>query len=175
MKARPYDKSMLFMGVLSTRGFPSSLEKKLESLYGPILLRTEPFPFDFTDYYVSEMGEGIARFFIAFSALIAPDSLADVKTVTDEIEKEYSEDGKRKINLDPGLLTEANIILATTKNRSHRIAIGRNLYGEVTLIYQNHRYNALPWTYADYRSEKVQEMLISFRKEYLKARKADQN
>ena len=92
--------------------------------------------------------------------------------MTDAIELEYAEEGKRKINLDPGILTEANIILATTKNRSHRIAIGKNLYGEVTLIYQNHKYNALPWTYADYKSEKVQDILLSFRKEYLQLRKS---
>ena len=95
----------------------------------------------------------------------------DIKTMTDSIEMEYSEDGKRKINLDPGILTEANIVLATTKNRSHRIAIGRNLYAEVTLIYQDHGYKALPWTYADYRSDEVQRILLGFRKEYLQLRK----
>ena len=172
MIAREYDKAMLFMGVLSTRGFPESLLNKLETLYGPILIKSTPFPFDFTDYYVEEMGEGIERFFIAFPNLISPDRLADIKTMTDAIEFEYAEEGKRKINLDPGILTEANIILATTKNRSHRIAIGKNLYGEVTLIYQNHKYNALPWTYADYKSEKVQDILLSFRKEYLQLRKS---
>ena len=66
---------------------------------------------------------------------------------------------------------EANIVLATTKNRSHRIAIGRNLYAEVTLIYQNHGYKALPWTYADYRSDEVQRILLGFRNEYLHLRK----
>ena len=171
MILRPYDKSTLFMGILTTRGFPASLETKLTELYGPIVLRSEPFPFSFTDYYNSEMGEGIERFFIAFSSLVSPDTLQDIKTMTDSIEMEYSEDGKRKINLDPGILTESNIVLATTKNRSHRIAIGRNLYAEVTLIYQNHGYKALPWTYADYRSDEVQRILLGFRNEYLHLRK----
>ena len=57
---------MLFMGVLSVRGFPESVKRRLEALYGPISIITEPIPFDFTDYYVPEMGEGIERFFIAF-------------------------------------------------------------------------------------------------------------
>ena len=48
MIAREYDKAMLFMGVLSTRGFPESLLNKLETLYGPILIKSTPFPFDFT-------------------------------------------------------------------------------------------------------------------------------
>ena len=115
---------MLFMGVLSVIGLPDDLRSRLESLFGPISVITDPFPFDFTDYYVPEMGEGIERFFISFSNLVSPDSLASIKTATNSIEEEYSDNGNRKINLDPGLLSLENAILATTKNRSHRIAIG---------------------------------------------------
>ena len=157
---------MLFMGVLSVIGLPDDLRSRLESLFGPISVITDPFPFDLTDYYVPEMGEGIERFFISFSNLVSPDSLASIKTATNSIEEEYSDNGNRKINLDPGLLSLENAILATTKNRSHRIAIGKNLYAEVTLIYHKHQWQALPWTYADYRSERVQAILSSFRDEY---------
>lgn len=157
---------MLFMGVLSVIGLPDDLRSRLESLFGPISVITDPFPFDFTGYYVPEMGEGIERFFISFSNLVSPDSLASIKTATNSIEEEYSDNGNRKINLDPGLLSLENAILATTKNRSHRIAIGKNLYAEVTLIYYKHQWQALPWTYADYRSERVQTILSSFRDEY---------
>ena len=162
---------MLFMGVLSVKGFPSSLRERLEKLFGPVDTVTEPFPFSFTDYYVPEMGEEIERFFLSFTTLISPDRLAEIKTITDELEMEYAENGKRRINLDPGLLTEGNIILATTKNRAHRIAIGKSLYAEVTLIYHSHGFESFPWTYADYRSEKVQETLLSFRRQYLLRRK----
>ena len=171
MITKPYDKVMLFMGVLSVRGFPDSVRSRLESLYGPISVITPSIPFDFTDYYVPEMGEGIERFFIAFDNLIPPDSLADVKTATDALELEEAEEGRRKINLDPGLITEGNVILATTKNRSHRIAIGRSLYAEVTLIYHSHGFETFPWTYADYRSERVQNELLALRKRYLSLRK----
>ena len=171
MNTKPYDKVMLFMGVLSVKGFPSSLRERLEKLFGPVDTVTEPFSFSFTDYYVPEMGEGIERFFLSFTTLISPDRLAEIKTITDELEMEYAENGKRRINLDPGLLTEGNIILATTKNRTHRIAIGKSLYAEVTLIYHSHGFEAFPWTYADYRSEKVQETLLSFRRQYLLRRK----
>ena len=166
MTPRPYDRVLLFMGVLSVRGFPSSLRERLESLFGKISIVTEPFPFSFTDYYVPEMGDGIERFFIAFEDLVSPDQLAAIKTETDMIEGEYAEDGERKINLDPGLITEGSVILATTKNRAHRVAIGCSLYAEVTLIYHSHGFESFPWTYADYRSERVQSILSSFRDEY---------
>lgn len=171
MEHRPYQKVLLFMGVLSTKDFPEELKTKLEEAFGPIAIVTDPFPFDFTDYYVPEMGEGIERFFLLFSRLVSPDQLADIKTITNALEAEWSEEGGRKINLDPGTLSEANIILATTKNRAHRIAIGKDLYAELTLMYQNHSFVSFPWTYADYRSPRVQETLLAFRKEYLKLRK----
>lgn len=166
MIARGYDDELLFMGILSVRGFPSLLQERLEASFGPVDIITEPFPFTFTDYYVPEMGEGIERFFISFSDLVQPDSLAMIKERTNEIEAEWAEDGRRSINLDPGILSLSSIVLATTKNRSHRIAIGRSLYAELTLIYQNRHFEALPWTYADYRSEEVQEVLLRLRDRY---------
>ena len=166
MKARGYDNELLFMGILSVRGFPSSLRDRLESEFGPVDIITDSFPFTFTDYYVPEMGEGIERFFISFSKLVQPDTLALIKERTNEIEAEWADDGRRSVNLDPGLLSLSSVVLATTKNRSHRIAIGRSLYAELTLIYQDRHFEALPWTYADYRSEQVQEVLLSFRSRY---------
>ena len=77
------------------------------------------------------------------------------------------------MNLDPGLISEGGVVLATTKNRAHRIAIGSSLYAEVTLIYHSHGFESFPWTYADYRSLEVQETLLAFRRKYLELRKAD--
>lgn len=171
MKERQYQKNLLFMGILSTRGFPDSIRAKLVDSFGPISYISPSMPFTFTDYYNPEMGEGIERFFISFSRLISPDALADAKTITNAIELDEAVDGKRKINLDPGLISEASVILATTKNRAHRIAIGHNLYAEVTLIYQNHGFVSFPWTYADYRSDDVQTILIKMRKDYLALRR----
>ena len=98
-------------------------------------------------------------------------TIEDGKLLAFVTNEEYEEDGGRKINLDPGTLSESNIILATTKNRSHRIAIGQNLYAELTLMYKNHEYVSFPWTYSDYKSERVQNTLLEFRKEYLLMRK----
>ncbi len=171
MKKKPYQPNMLFIGVMSTIGLPDSIKSTLESEYGPILIITKPFRFSFTDYYNSEMGENIERFFLCFSHLVYPDQLAKIKTMTNELEMVFADQGKRKINLDPGLISENNLVLATTKNRSHRIAIGMGLYAEVTLVYQNHKWQSFPWTYADYCSQTVQEEMLSFRSKYLEIRR----
>ena len=173
MIPKPYDSVMLFMGILSTRGFPESVKDRLESMFGPVCLISPSMPFTFTDYYDPEMGSGIERFFIAFERLVQPDSLAEAKTLTDSLEMEMAIDGRRCMNLDPGLISEGSVVLATTKNRAHRIAIGSSLYAEVTLIYHSHGFESFPWTYADYRSLEVQETLLAFRRKYLELRKAD--
>ena len=167
MEEKEYEKVLLFSGVLSTKGFPDELRKDLEDKFGPIDIISPSIPFSYTDYYVPEMGEGIERFFISFRNLISPDELTEAKLFTNHLEKKWEENGGRKINLDPGTLSAANVILATTKNRSHRIAIGSRLFAEVTLIYQNKGFTSFPWTYSDYRSPEVQEILLEFRKNYL--------
>lgn len=172
MIEKEYEKVLLFMGVLSTKGFPSELRESLIEHFGPIEEVTESIPFSFTDYYNEEMGEGITRFFVSFSRLVSPDELRGAKLFTDREERKWMEDGKRKINLDPGTLSGGNVILATTKNRSHRIAIGSELYAELTLMYSSHAFQSFPWTYSDYKSEWVQNILLRWRKEYFQKLKS---
>ena len=168
MIPKPYDNALLFMGVLSTEGLPEDVRGAIEKHFGPIAFTSRSIPFSFTDYYDAEMGDGIERFFIAFDTLVSPDTLSAAKTITDQIELMHSPSGQRSINLDPGLITESNVILATTKNRAHRIAIGNNLYAEVTLMYHHKGYESFSWTYSDYKSKEVQDILLEMRKIYLR-------
>jgi len=57
----------------------------------------------------------------------------------------------RPLNLDPGYLTEAKLVLASTKDHAHRIYLGRGIYAEVTLHYQNGRWQSHDWTYPDFQ------------------------
>ena len=69
----------------------------------------------------------------------------------------FSADGKRNVNIDPGYLTLANVILATTKGYSHRIYLGKGIYGEVTLLYKEKDKTFVPniFTYSDYQEKKL--------------------
>lgn len=166
---RPFADTALVMGVLSS--LPDSHPQVfalLHSAFGPIMRVTKPMPFTFTDYYDEEMGTPIHRFFVLFERLVDPSSLPSVKLETNRLERMLAVDGKRRINLDPGLLSAGNLILATTKNRSHRIPLRDGIYGEVTLIYAKGEFRSLPWTYADYRSEPIRELFAGLRSEYLK-------
>jgi len=158
----------LIMGVLSSRPETQpAVRSRLADLFGPIVRETAGVPFLFTDYYNAEMGVPIQRFFMVFSELVDPSRLAWIKLQTNLIEEAFMEDGLRKVNLDPGLLSADNLILATTKDRSHRIPLADGIFGEVTLIYTKGAFQSLPWTYADYKSEGFKALFKEFRNEYL--------
>jgi len=125
----------------------------LKALFGEISYESGPIPFDYTSYYHKEMGSPLFRILIAFSKLVPRNSLPGIKRATNTIEEDMVIDGRRTINLDPGILSLENICLATTKPYSHRIYLDEGIWAEVTLMYQKDAYQALPWTYPDYASQ----------------------
>ena len=166
-EAREFQRCALIMGVLSTlESQHDRLISVLEENFGLVDMHSPVLDFSFTDYYDSEMGGRPVRYILLFRNLIDPAALADIKTLTNELEKQFSLEGNRRINLDPGTLSLANLVLATCKDRSHRIPLKDGIYGETTLIYQDHDYQRLPWTYADYSSDEVRAILRSFRARY---------
>ena len=130
----------------------AAVEADLTALWGAIDYRSAPLLFAHTDYYAHEFGPRLLRRFLAFERLIDPGDLAAIKRATNEIEARWSEGGRRRVNLDPGYLTQAKLVLATTKNQAHRIYLGQGIYAEVTLIYRDGAWRPLPWTYLDYAS-----------------------
>ncbi len=163
--AQEFEKEILVMGVLAS---DSAIEQQAleaaQSAFGPIDAMTEHEIFTWTDYYNLEMGQPIGRFFLCFQNRVAPDRLAEIKLLTNEIEMSYAIDGKRKINLDPGLLAPGRFCLATTKDRAHRIPLRDGIFAELTLIFQKKEFHPLPWTYPDWASEPVRNLLADWRK-----------
>ncbi len=166
---RPFAPVQLIVGVLSVQlDLNDRLMARMEEAFGPVHLVTEAVPFTFTNYYDAEMGARPYRYFMVFETLISPDTLAACKLKTNRIEQEFAGQGGRTINLDPGILSAENIILATTKNRGHRIPLNDGIYAEITLIYQNRSYQSLPWTYADYASDDFRALFNTLREQYMR-------
>ncbi len=110
------------------------------------------------------MGENINKRFIVFKTMIERDYISQVKKITDNIEKEYSYNNKRKINIDPAILTLENFVLATNKNFTHRIYLKNGVFADLTLIYKKKKgYTELIWTYADYSSDETKQFLNKVR------------
>jgi hypothetical protein len=89
--------------------------------------------------------------------------LAAIKRQTNAIELKLARNGKRTVNLDPGMLGSARFCLATTKDHAHRIPLSDGIYAELTLIFEHGEFNALPWTYPDWASPPVRQMLSELR------------
>jgi hypothetical protein len=135
--------------------------------YGSVDFISPSKPFIYTNYYCREMGETMERLFVAFTDLIRPESLPVVKLRTNEMEKEFAQRDGRRVNIDPGYLSPAHIILATGKGYAHRPYLRDGIYADLTLMYSNKTFQTLPWTYPDYGAPETREMFKMIRRKYM--------
>lgn len=125
---------------------------RLSETFGRTDYESDLLPFDHTSYYTAEFGEGLMRQIVAFAELVDPGRLAQIKRLTNDLEMSWARGEKRRINLDPGYVSLAKLVLATTKNHGHRIYLGQGIYAEVTLCYRKGTFCPWEWTYPDYAS-----------------------
>jgi hypothetical protein len=98
------------------------------------------------------MGTGLTRVYLAFEPLTPPADLALAKHTAHRLEAAWcTASGQRRVNVDPGYLDLAKVVLATTKDYTHRLYIGAGIFAEVTLRYQHKSFQPWEWTYPDYR------------------------
>ena len=145
----------LFIGMLSSLAIFDEVKKNLIEKFGTIDYEGPEWEFTFTCYYNKEMGTPLKRKFIAFQSLIDPQSLVATKVYTNELEAQFAKRytlPMRPINLDPGYLSSSKVVLATTKDYSHRIYLGDGIYAEITLRYYHKAFRPWEWTYPDYKS-----------------------
>ncbi|HOX29449.1 MAG TPA: DUF4416 family protein, partial [bacterium] len=108
----------------------------------------------------------LKKIFFSFETLTDPARFADIKTTTNEIEQKHLQAGSRRINLDPGFLTLAKVLLATTKDNVHRIYLRDGIFAEVTLFFRKKTFTPFEWTYPDYRTEGYIEYFNNLREIY---------
>jgi hypothetical protein len=140
--------------------------EQCETRFGAALAVSPAFEFTETSYYTAEMGAGLKKQFWAFHE-IDPGRLAAIKRQTNEWEVEFAglklHPEPRPLNLDPGYITLAKLVLASTKDHAHRIYLSDGIYAEVTLSYRRGGWQAFEWTYPDYRRRDFQEFFTQCR------------
>jgi hypothetical protein len=140
--------------------------RRLEKRYGRRQATSPVFAFDGTRYYEKELGPGLKRTFVCFEKSILPERLVSIKHVTNALETRLAcrcgdsrgdncgeGRGHRRINIDPGYIHPAKVVLATTKDFAHRIYIKGGIYEEVTLRFFEGSFRPEAWTYPDFRRE----------------------
>lgn len=160
-------------------------EAALAEAYGPIDERDETFDFDaFTDYYAAEFGTGLGKRLVSVEPLIDPVRLVDIKRETNELERGFARhaspdtaDPPRRVNIDPGYVEPGKVVLASTKDHSHRIYVGRGIYEEVTLTWSRRTdgFEPMPWAYPDYRQPARLAFLARLREDCRRRRREDRS
>lgn len=153
---RPDDQEVVpFVGVLVNQDIsPERIASFLSKRPFEIGSSSDVIPFDHTDYYRDEMGVDLRRWWFTLNTSWLETDLAEKKHTFIEYEEFAAEQfsvSERPVNLDPGYVRGNQVVLASTKYVAHRLCIGRGMYAELTLLYEEGEYQPMPWTYPDYR------------------------
>lgn len=160
-------KAKLVVGLLSNDiGTIEKAKVILVGAFGRTDLESPILDFTHSDYYKKEMGPDLKRVFLSFQKLIDLRGIYKVKLKTNLLEKKFVKDGKRTVNIDPGYLDLAKLVLFSTKDYTHRIHLNDGIFAEVTLFYKDKTFNAWPWTYPDYKSRTYIDIFNSIRELY---------
>ena len=164
----------LVCGIISSApGAADEAERRLTALYGEVDLRSPAIAFDQTNYYEAEMGPELKRRFLSFADLARPEALTDIKLRTNALEQEIrgnSESALRIVNLDPGYVTAAALIMATAKDFAHRIPLREGIYAHLEFLFSRTGIKILDWTYPDLRGDGYLEFFRDVRTRYLEQR-----
>jgi hypothetical protein len=141
--------------------------ERIAAEFGPPGAVSPAFDFTETSYYAATMGTDLKKQFVVVKDSIYPGRLPAIKHLTNDWEAEYSASAdhpeSRPLNLDPGYLTLAKLVLASTKDHAHRIYLADGIYAEVTLSFRGKQWHAFDWTYPDYRRADFQQFFTSSR------------
>ena len=129
--------------------------------WGKVAHQTPPCPFPAGGFYEAAMGTDLLKTLVAFEELCDPSGLADWKLQSNRWEQQYAQASDhpeiRPLNLDPGYVTQAKLVLATTKDRDHRVYLRDGIFAEVTINYVGKQWVHHRWSYPDYRTAEVGE------------------
>jgi len=164
----PPPSKLILFALASDQEWLNLAKEQLVELFGPIEQESDTYLYKSTEYYCKEMGKNILRQIFSFQVCLPSEQLADFKLKTNQTETKLSEENKRKVNLDCGLLSLDKIVIASTKPSSYRIYLRDGIYAQTTYWYEKGTFQAWPWTYDEYRSSDIIKFFNSVRNKYRK-------
>ncbi len=152
----------------------SSLEqarKLLSGTFGPEDYVSRPVLFDHTEFYREEMGEPLYRIFTSYSPLVHPQYLVTAKLEAGRIEQELAGSaGKRRVNIDPGVLDYLKVVLASFKYQAQKIYLDRGVWADLILYYRKGGWAKFEWTFPDFKAGLYDRSLLEVRRIYKRQR-----
>jgi hypothetical protein len=131
-----------------------SAKEILIKKFGEIDRESVHFDFNYTDYYEKEMGLGLKKVFLVFEKPIDKEDLVKIKLYANNIEKRLSKKNNRLINIDPGYITKHQVIVASCKERPHRIYLSKGVYAHLMFFFTKNDVISFKWTFPDYLDNK---------------------
>jgi len=120
-------------------------------------------PFTWTNYY-EDIASELDRCFFSYPGLFCMSELLDWKILTCRLEKETGP--SRRVNLDPGTIDGARLLLASTKGQAHRIYLREGIFAEVTLCRRKGRWESFFYTFPDFKSGAYFDWLEAVREDW---------
>ena len=74
----------------------------------------------------------------------------------------------RRINIDPGYVDGARLVLASSKNNAHRVYLRDGIFAEVTLCRRKGKWASFFYTFPDFTSGQYNNFLDSVRLDWKK-------
>jgi hypothetical protein len=142
--------------------------EKLRRLWGEPHIMSVPVPFTTTDYY-RDIAPNLVRRFAAFDPLVTAEGLPDWKRAAIAIEKESR--APRIVNVDPGYVDGARLVLASTKDHAHRVYLRDGIYAEVTMRFRFGKWVSFDYTFPDFAGGAYDAFLSEARHSWLKTRR----
>ncbi|MEK7775067.1 MAG: DUF4416 family protein [Candidatus Zixiibacteriota bacterium] len=142
--------------------------KALERRFGRVQCETTGAECADGDFYREEMGADLQRRFFSFERPVSRESLVEIKGICHKIEPLFADrTGEdfyfRTVNIDPGILTPSNLVVASHREQSHRVYLANGVYAETVLIFSRGQFCRLPWTSPDYYADEAIDFFLRVR------------
>ncbi|MBF0350623.1 MAG: DUF4416 family protein [SAR324 cluster bacterium] len=132
-------------------------------------------PFDKTDYYAPEMGSALFRKFVSFAGIVSLEQIHRWKQHTSQIEQQFSINGQRQVNLDPGYIDLHKLVLLSSKPGSHKVYLADGVWADMTLMKNRQGFETFRWTFPDLKENTWHPFFLDVRLAYKRELKAIAN
>lgn len=140
-----------------------AVKRSLAEVWGEPERVSPLFPFVWTNYY-EDIAPQLDRIFFSYPGLYPMSKLPDWKVQSCGIER--ASGPSRRVNLDPGTLDGARLVLASTKGQAHRIYLRDGIFAEVTLCRRKGKWERFFYTFPDFKSGAYDNWLESVREDW---------
>lgn len=147
--------------------FLEDVLQSLQSRWGPIDYQGPDHPFTQTNYYEAEMGKSLCRRWLGFADLMPTEELVAAKLAACDLEEQFSQEGRRQVNLDVGYLDHAKLVLASLKSAGQKLHLGQGVYADLVARFGHGKYQPFEWTFPDLKAGLYDAELAALRSRYL--------